>query len=113
MSLADLIRGKSAIDKFATATSATFATQQKESNLTVASVATVTVASVEKNNTARISPIAREQETAIKAWLTEIGEPEADHYLVLSKCKRDPEALAYFLELAAKHFIEKNQEKVP
>lgn len=48
MSLANLIRGKSAPDKFATATPATFATQEGERARTVASVATVAVATTRK-----------------------------------------------------------------
>lgn len=36
----------------------------------------------------------------IRAWLFCIGEPEKDHYLVIDKCKTDPEALAYFLRHA-------------
>lgn len=44
MSLIDLIRGKNAPDKFATATLATFATPKPEETRTVATVATVAVA---------------------------------------------------------------------
>ena len=29
----------------------------------------------------------------IRSWLYKIGEPEQDHFLVLDKCKIDPEAL--------------------
>lgn len=36
----------------------------------------------------------------IRSWLYRFGEPEEDHCLVLDKCKRDPEALVYFLKLA-------------
>ena len=36
----------------------------------------------------------------IRTWLYSIGEPEVDHYLILNKCKNDPEALAYYLECA-------------
>lgn len=42
--------------------------------------------------------ISQEDEKAIKAWLTSIDEPEEDHYIIIDKCRRDPEALAYFLE---------------
>jgi hypothetical protein len=48
MILADLIRGKSTPNRFATATPATFATQAETKRLTVASVATVAVAASHK-----------------------------------------------------------------
>jgi len=38
----------------------------------------------------------------IRAWLHKIGEPEEDHCLVIDKCKRDHEALIYFLKWAGK-----------
>jgi hypothetical protein len=40
----------------------------------------------------------------IKAWLFKIGEPSEDHHIVLSKCRNDPEALAYFLKHARGEF---------
>ncbi|SEN63708.1 hypothetical protein [Nitrosomonas marina] len=33
----------------------------------------------------------------VRAWLFKIGEPEEDHFIVLEKCKSDPEAMEYFL----------------
>ncbi len=36
----------------------------------------------------------------IRAWLYKIGEPEEDHYLVLGKCRNDPESIQYFLKHA-------------
>lgn len=36
----------------------------------------------------------------IRIWLSQIGEPEEDHDIVLNKCRADPEALAYFLKHA-------------
>jgi len=36
------------------------------------------------------------------AWLHKIGEPEELHFLVLDKCRNDPEALAYFFKHANK-----------
>ncbi|PTQ88348.1 hypothetical protein C8R30_1535 [Nitrosomonas nitrosa] len=36
----------------------------------------------------------------IRTWLFKIGEPENDHFLVIDKCKRDPQALVYFLRHA-------------
>lgn len=35
----------------------------------------------------------------IQSWLFWIGEPEKDHYVVLNKCRNDPEAMQYFLNL--------------
>ncbi len=52
------------------------------------------------------------QQKIVRNWLTEIGEPEADHFLVLSKCKRDPEALIYYLGLTVEHARIKRREKV-
>ncbi len=40
----------------------------------------------------------------IKAWLHKIGEPEADHFLVLDKCRNDPEAMKYFVRHANGEF---------
>lgn len=42
----------------------------------------------------------------IRAWLHTIGEPEEDHFLVLDKCKTDPDALQYFLRHARGEFDE-------
>ena len=39
----------------------------------------------------------------IRAWLFRIGEPEEDHYIVLDKCRRDPEALTYFVKHASQN----------
>ncbi|SDX18196.1 hypothetical protein [Nitrosomonas oligotropha] len=36
----------------------------------------------------------------VRAWLFKICEPETDHYLVIDKCKADPEVLEYFLKQA-------------
>lgn len=76
------------------------------------SVPNVPTVPTKKGNTEKILSISRKQEATIKTWLTETGEPEADHFLALNKCKRDPEALAYFLRLAAEHGKAKRREKV-
>ena len=34
----------------------------------------------------------------ISAWLRSIQEPEEYHHIVIDKCRRDPEVLAYFLQ---------------
>ena len=34
----------------------------------------------------------------IQSWLFQICEPEEDHYLVLDKCRINPEAMQYFLK---------------
>ena len=70
------------------------------------SVPNVPTVPKQKGKTEKIIPITHNQETIIRNWLTEIGEPEGDHYLVLSKCKRDPEALIYYLGLAAESDID-------
>lgn len=57
-------------------------------------------------------PITRAQETILKNWLTEIGEQASEHYLVLSKCRRDHQALEYFLKQAAEHARNKRFQKV-
>ena len=36
----------------------------------------------------------------IQTWLFQIDEPKEDHYLVLDKCRNDPEAMEYFLKYA-------------
>lgn len=71
----------------ATATVATSATDNERMYSTVATVASVAVA-----DSADIEKI--------RSWLYKIDEPEQDHYIVLDKCRRDPEALAYFIEHA-------------
>ncbi|MDV6345640.1 hypothetical protein [Nitrosomonas sp. Is37] len=50
------------------------------------------------------SQITNSQIEIIKSWLFKIGEPEEDHYLVIDKCRNDPEALAYFLRHAKGEF---------
>lgn len=72
----------------------------------------VPVVPTQKGNTEKILSITRKQETTIKTWLTEAGKPEEDHYLVLNKCKRDPEALAYYLRLAEESNRKKRRTKV-
>ena len=42
----------------------------------------------------------------IRAWLHKIGEPEEDHFLVLDKCKTDPDALEYFFNHARGEYDE-------
>lgn len=40
----------------------------------------------------------------IRSWLFRIGEPVEDHEIVLNKCTKDPEALAYFFKHARGEF---------
>lgn len=47
----------------------------------------------------------------IRAWLYRIGEPETEHWRVLNKCKRDPDALAYFLRHAGGELLCCNGEE--
>lgn len=94
MSLLSRLREKQS-GKFATATPATFATQREEGGRTVASVATVAVASPEEHKPA---PLTAEEEQAIRAWLIHIDEDDpAIIAEVLDKCRDNPEARAYFL----------------
>ncbi|WP_449192205.1 hypothetical protein [Thauera sp.] len=94
MSLLSRLREKQS-GKFATATPATFATQREEGGRTVASVATVAVASPEEHKPA---PLTAEEEQAIRAWLIHIDEDDpAIIAEVLGKCRDNPEARAYFL----------------
>lgn len=100
MSLSDLIQGKSEPVRFATATPATFATNENEKRRTVATVATVATVTVAKSTQDQTALPTFDEETAIRAWLFKIGEPEEDHHIVLDKCRNNPEALAYFLKHA-------------
>lgn len=89
MMLTELIHKKSARMKTATATVAThFVTESP----TVANVASVAVAKDPNETNKNIIELEK-----ITKWLFRIGEPEEDHYLVLNKCKNDPEAFAYFM----------------
>ena len=98
MSLIDLIH-KNQNAAIATATVATPATHGKKTKTSVAKVASVAVATPEDLKKIRI-------------WLNQIGEPEEDHYLVLNKCRRDLEALDYYLERATEYECKKRQQKV-
>lgn len=98
MSLLSRLREKQS-GKFATATPATFATQREEGGRTVASVATVAVATPKKH---KATPLTAEEEKAIRAWLELIGETDpATIAEVIERCQRDADARAYFLERAA------------
>lgn len=45
----------------------------------------------------------------IRKWLFSIEEPEEFHYLVIDKCKQDPEAFKYFLNWANRDNGEKSR----
>lgn len=96
MTLLEIIRKK----KFATATVATLATHTGITQSTVAKVASVAVANYTDGK------ITQVEIELIRAWLHKIGEPEEDHFIVLDKCKADPEALQYFLRHARGQFDE-------
>lgn len=68
MSLASLIRGKSASDTFATATPATFATQEGKRGRTVASVATVAVAKSPQGPTAPPAKVSPGDTATASGW---------------------------------------------
>lgn len=48
----------------------------------------------------------------IRTWLNRIGEPEEDHDIVLDKCRRNPEALTYYLEQATEYEREKQLQNI-
>jgi hypothetical protein len=95
MTLSNLIR-KGGLAQVATATSATMATQEARSAATVAQVATVAVA-----KPANVAAMTAGEETAIRAWLAHIEETDPDIIAhVLSQCRADLEARAYFVRRA-------------
>ena len=101
MSLSNLIRRKSEPVGFATATPATFATQEGERGRTVASVATVAVAKSPQGQTAPPAKVgAGDTATASRSWLIHYPDrdpvevtccPEATHAEIL---ERHPDAVA-------------------
>ena len=101
MSLSNLIRRKSEPVGFATATPATFATQEGERGRTVASVATVAVAKSPQGQTAPPAKVgAGDTATASRWWLIHYPDreplevaccPEATHADIL---ERHPDAVA-------------------
>jgi len=101
MSLSNLIRKKSEPVGFATATPATFATQEGERGRTVASVATVAVAKFPQGQTAPPAKVgADDTVTASLRWLIHYPDrdsvevaccPEATHAEIL---ERHPDAVA-------------------
>ncbi len=94
MTLSALIK-KGGLSKAATATPATIATQEIDQQVTVAPVATVTVA-VKPEPLPEFSP---DEETNIRAWLAHIEETDqANITEVLNKCRDDLDARRYFLQ---------------
>ncbi|UJO99891.1 MAG: hypothetical protein LZF64_12005, partial [Nitrosomonas sp.] len=80
-----------------------------DDNLELSPAEKITIDLIErlrKHKPAIIEELKREQREQnqkiemIKAWLFKIGEPEEDHFLVLDKCRNDPEAMEYFLNHA-------------
>lgn len=57
------------------------------------------VSSVSEENK-KNSDIQSLQIEIVRAWLHRIGEPETDHFLVIDKCRNDPDAMNYFLKHA-------------
>ncbi|ODT82150.1 MAG: hypothetical protein ABS69_05325 [Nitrosomonadales bacterium SCN 54-20] len=84
MSLADLIRGKKALDKFATATPATFATPKPEERRTVATVAGVAVA----------IPADSIPETPVKVETSDTAT--ASHWWRFHYSNREPKEASYW-----------------
>ncbi len=104
MSLAKLIHKNKTV-KVATATVAIPATFPNEANSEIAKIARIAVAKPTNEK------INRDIEK-IRSWLFHIGEPEEDHYLVLNKCRSDPQALAYYLERIEESKREERRAKV-
>jgi len=77
VSLADLIRGKGAPDRYATATPATYATQEGERGRPVASVATVAVANPRMAITANPAKVGGDDTATAQAWVLHFidGDP--------------------------------------
>ena len=90
MGLIDLIRKNKNVQA---------ATRQPDNAGTIARIATVAVASPKEEKNANDADIEK-----IRNWLYRIGEPEADHHLVIDKCKTDPEALIYFSRIASNSY---------
>jgi hypothetical protein len=94
MSLASLIRGKSAPNKFATATPATSATPDREKGLTVATVATVAFATARKPISATPAKVGAGDTATASRWLIHFADhdpievaccPEASHADILER----------------------------
>lgn len=47
----------------------------------------------------------------IKALLSQIGEPENRHYMVIEKCSQDAKELEYFLQLANDYALVRREDK--
>lgn len=96
MTLSALIK-KGGLAKAATVTPATTATQEAEQAVTVAPVATVTVAM----NPQPRHELSIEDESSIHAWLAHIEETAPDIIAeLLDQCRADSEARRYFLQRA-------------
>jgi hypothetical protein len=94
MTLTTLIK-KGGLTSSMTATPATPATQQADKPVTVAPVATVTVAKMPEP----LPELSPEEESNIRAWLTYIEETDpAIITEVVDKCRNDLEARRYFLK---------------
>ena len=94
MSLSALIK-KGELAKIATVTPATIATQEDDKAITVADVATVTVA----KGTELASALLPNEEADILAWLAHIDETESVIIAeVLDSCRTDMDARRYYLK---------------
>lgn len=94
MTLSSLIR-KRDTGSIATAIPAISATRKVEGGGTVARIATIAVANPKEGQ------LPADEESAIRAWLTHIGESDQEIIAeVLGKCRTDMEALAYFMRRA-------------
>jgi hypothetical protein len=101
MSLSDLIKGTSRPEAFATATHATFATDEQVENPSVATVATVNVATTLAN--CKTDKFSDEDEKLVRCWLASIGE--TDQSLInrtIRFCRTDARSREFFLAQSLK-----------
>jgi hypothetical protein len=99
MMLAALIRGKSKAAEVATAIPAIPATHEGVDGRTVVRIATVAVANPTEQKTV---PMTAREGKAIRRWLAHIEETDpVEIQSVLDECRREPEALRYYLGRAA------------
>jgi hypothetical protein len=70
------------------------------------------VAILREHKQAIIALLTHNQESTIRTWLKEIGEPVEDHNIVMDKCRLNPETLIYYLEQATEYKCEKQQQNI-
>lgn len=76
------------------------------------SVPNVPPVPTKKYDSEKISSITQKHEALISSWLYHISEPEEDRFLILNKCRLDPEVFAFYLERAIESKREERRAKV-